>query len=541
MASPADLLDKEQFDQMAKTFNAQAASGPKPAPPTDEDSSKTPPGYWEGVHMQQPRFGPADQFSPVAVGAGKDSPQMNDNTAPMPRVAAPQATPNPAAVSPLTAMPPIPPDITPDVAKDTLAKMAGPRITNMEQPKFTAAQLNAFPSAMFVGSSYGTGAQPIMLTSPSPQEMTDLTTLNATRAAAMNAGAASLTDTDRLNNPFAFDKASRDLQANRLADITARAQVGSVNARTDTEAKSHAAQNAAEIEKAKIGAQGHVDAARIQAAMHASPSAIRGQVLTELIKQHGNDPVAFRNAVNRLDEALASSGPGAKPAASFPQVPMTQAGDSDAPPMQIATTPPTTGQSSIDQAVLNARRDALPAIVRQGTSPNEKPTPALDPTNVNTLLDRLAAQNPTPEVVRAIAADIASGKWGEPGLVRDAIARSMASNYLLNQPPTRTLAEGGWKKYDMPATYHIPGLFKLEKGPTTGPLDAVGKAVSAGWASGIPYTQITLPSGQVIPFHPSDVADIATDRFGSYDQRRSMAPRRAGLAGDLVEALFAPR
>jgi hypothetical protein len=318
----------------------------------------------------------------------------------------------------------------------------------------------------------------------------------------------SLTDVDRINNPFGYDVAMQNLQRNMLGDQHAQDSIAMQRQQFGGMQGLEREKIAADTERAKIGAQSHLDAAKIQAGAMNGPGAIRGAVLSKVIEQYGNDPAQLRIAIDSLDKAMGMISPGGGEAAA----PGGQRSD------LVAT----------DKALMDARRDAAPAISRPGEKGGAA-VQSLDPDSIDNLLDRLASQNPSPELLRAFSGDIKAGKYGDPDAVLKAIASSMATNYVMAQPPATA---GGY-----PSTYEIPGLFKLDRGPDAGPIDALGKGFSGAYSGGLPWTRITLPNGVEVPFSRSSIQNPFQD-FGDHDQRAAAAPRRGAIAGGLIEALL---
>jgi hypothetical protein len=111
--------------------------------------------------------------------------------------------------------------------------------------------------------------------------------------------------------------------------------------------------------------------------------------------------------------------------------------------------------------VLNARRNILTSIMKPGGKQGEVEWD-YSRASVEDLLDRLAAANPNDETMRAIAADIGTGKWGDLTALRQAIARGTAGNYVLDQtPPTGN-------DDTFPHKFSIPGMFDLTREASKG-------------------------------------------------------------------------
>lgn len=204
-----------------------------------------------------------------------------------------------------------------------------------------------------------------------------------------------------------------------------------------------------------------------------------------------------------------------------------------------------------------SRVDSIFKGIQPSFTPGEKGG-GLTQDQINSATDVLMSQKMTPVEAQELARRIRAGELGDPSKVEQALAQQTAGNYFLAQPPTRD-KEGAY-----PSKYDIPNLFTMRTNPSGGlgsrtaagiqniatggiptvngvpvPPGLVPPGISRG--NGVPYNEIMLPGGRVIPFNPTEFQSVGGELGGANAAKKNASQQRAAYQGMLLEALLKGR
>lgn len=432
----------------------------------------------------------------------------------------------------------------------------------LKLPEYSPGELLTMPGAMNPGSSTF-GIKPKV--SGSLQDQNDNALLQAQRFQSMNAGVDPLLDLF-LANPAAAGQAKLQQQKQRGDEL--RGLQAAFAAPMEMQQRGDIAQMSNDTQRyiADQGNKNNIEIEAMREKNRFSPQALRASVMPQLMLQYGNDPTKFRSMLKLFNDTQRwagdpLSGPvpaGGIPAGAAPGMPAPSAPGGPQPAGGPAA--PAAGMAGgfppgpvLDEPsfmlVENARKNAMPSIAKPGARPEDNATikEGVGYRDMESFLDRLNAakvyENPAAE--KQIAADIAAGKYGNPQYVRQMLAQAAGSNQILSQGvPGGGLGIPGFRS--VPGQYAVPGVrgagnvLTMERGPAKGVLDYLGSQENNVWSGGLPYNQIRLASGEVIPFNPADAGGVWGKTLGDTGFRRQQAPARAATAISLLEHLMNP-
>lgn len=292
------------------------------------------------------------------------------------------------------------------------------------------------------------------------------------------------------------------------------------------------------LETSKQHGRDAAEAARIKAAGDHGLSLNQATInlLGGMAANPNADPKAFGVALDYL-KSLRGQGPGLPPAAG-------PAGDPNLiPPKDAAPGVPAAAATPPAAAAPAPAADPLQKMVEvnQANQANQQlggefgtvgpngfqQAPDLGIDHATKFLDRVAAGQMTPEQVAKLAGDIKAGKFGDPQKVTAALAKTTAQGYFKLQPPTgpdgkpidfgraMLATTPGGVSQKVPGSYQIPGLFDMTAAPESFPSRMGNVATMQGpRAGGVPYNQLKLGNGQVVPISPSDLNSVVGNALG---------------------------
>lgn len=270
------------------------------------------------------------------------------------------------------------------------------------------------------------------------------------------------------------------------------------------------------------------------------PSVIRGQALTNAAVAAASNPQFDMKAfMANLGDATAANKDAYNRVAGGLGLPATPAA------AQAGPGPDYLDSKKKAETVLNNVLGQLGEVatgpdgtVRYKASPDK-----LTPDAINKAAASLAGFDLDPEAAQLVQERLRQVAGPDAQKIRDALMQQLATNYLLTQPPARD-PQGAYA-----GTYEIPGLFKLQENK------GWGRRVGRTLAGGVPYNEMVLPDGTVVPYDAKQYRNNsgfflntiptlfgygqdAIDYANSLDSRAAAARQQLPAQSALLRALY---
>lgn len=292
----------------------------------------------------------------------------------------------------------------------------------------------------------------------------------------------------------------------------------------------HQADNQSRLDVEKLRQQGDVESAKIRAGMEhesamnkATMDATAAMAMGKMSPQEFD---AFSKSIQASRRPAGGQG-GSAPAAGAP------------------------GQDPAVQAAqqLSQQKQALNTVTGTLMDPTTgKPLASVGNPQMDALLERAAAlDNPQRA---ALIKELQTGRYGDPAAILKALATRTAGSYLVAQPPTKPGTQDPIDFRtamikDIPAQYDVPGA---AGGRPLVSLQSTGRSplgIASSWVGGagfVPYQQMTLGNGQVIPVNPTDLYNMHQNNpIAGKGATPQQWQNRAGLGGQLLQMWLNPQ